>query len=729
MTSASSRARSSLVISQIAAGAVIVVAISALAGWALDVEGLRTMMHPARVAMNPMSAVCFVLAAASILFLQHAPADPRGYAWGKGLAAAVAFIALLKLAGYFTPFPLNVDQLLFPTRIDIAGRLPNRMAPNTAVNFLLMGAALLLMDRQVAGKHVTARLTVLVTGLSILALTGYAYDVKQLYHLSGFIAMALNSAIGFVLMCLAILSARPQHEPLATVLSDSLGGVVSRRLLPAAIVLPVLAGWIALRAVGRGIDVPFGMMLFTVTTMAVFVTLIWRNARSLQRLDLQRKEIEEALRGAEAVYHSLVETLPQNIFRKDLDGRFTFGNRNFCQTLGRPLEQIIGKTDLDFFPEALASRYRADDRQVIGTRKPLDIVEEHVKPTGDKLYVQVMKTPVFGPDGDLVGTQGIFWDVTDRKLAEQELEKKNMLLEEAAHSERQAYEALKEAQSHMVQSEKLAGLGQMVAGVAHEINNPLAFVNNNVAVLQRDVKSLVDLVKLYQQAEPQLAEHSPRVMEQVRELSERIDLAYTVDNLSELLKRSRDGLKRIQQIVRDLRDFARLDESDLHEVNLNEGIDSTINIVLGHAKKKHVQVEKRLGNLPPVACYPAKINQVIMNLIVNAIDASHEGGTVTVATSAVDSVVKIEVSDQGTGIDPEIRERIFDPFFTTKPPGQGTGLGLSISYGIMQDHNGEIEVESAVGKGSRFILTLPARRSASHKKAGGEVRSGAAADV
>jgi signal transduction histidine kinase len=321
-----------------------------------------------------------------------------------------------------------------------------------------------------------------------------------------------------------------------------------------------------------------------------------------------------------------------------------------------------------------------------------------------------MKTPVYGPGDRVVGVQGIFWDVTERKLAEQELERKNRLLEESVESEREALEQLKKTQSHLVQHEKLASLGQMVAGVAHEINNPLAFVINNTAVLQRDLRGLTELVAMYREGDECLRERCPELMGRIAEFSEQVDIAYTVSNLQEMLSRSREGLKRIQQIVRDLRDFARLDESDLHEVDLNAGIQSTVNIILGHAKKKQVKIETQFdAALPPVACQPAKVNQVVMNLLSNAIDASNENGRVVVRTAAVDGCARIEVEDEGSGIPPEVRERIFDPFFTTKPVGEGTGLGLSISYGIVNDHGGTIEVDSTPGKGSRFTVNLPIR--------------------
>jgi signal transduction histidine kinase len=196
-------------------------------------------------------------------------------------------------------------------------------------------------------------------------------------------------------------------------------------------------------------------------------------------------------------------------------------------------------------------------------------------------------------------------------------------------------------------------------------------------------------------------------MHAIADFSAAVDLPYTLSNLQEMMARSRDGLKRIQQIVKDLRDFARLDESDLHEVDLNHGVESTVNIIRGRAKDKKVTVELDLSPLPMVACYPAKINQVIMNLLANAIDACGEGGKVTVRTTRLDGAVRVQVIDTGSGIDPAIRARIFDPFFTTKPQGEGTGLGLSISYGIIRDHHGTLDVDSTPGVGSTFHFTIP----------------------
>jgi signal transduction histidine kinase len=373
------------------------------------------------------------------------------------------------------------------------------------------------------------------------------------------------------------------------------------------------------------------------------------------------------------------------------------------------LEEIVGKTDFDFFPHALAEKYRGDDRQVIETGQVFEAVEEHITPHDDKRYVHVIKTPLHDGQGTIIGVQGIFWDVTERKRAEEQLVTQNIKLQEMARSEHQAHADLKRAQSFMVQSEKLASLGQMVAGVAHEINNPVAFVSNNVAVLVRDVGEMRDLLAMYGEANDLIARERPELLEKIDAFRERVDMPYTLENIKGLLDRSRDGLNRIQQIVGHLRLFARLDEGQVNEADINSGIESTAAIIRSLARKKEVHLEMDLGPLPQVTCYAAKINQVIMNLLTNAIDACAEGGTVTVRTRAEAPGVRIEVGDNGCGIEPEHRDRIFDPFFTTKPVGHGTGLGLSISYGIIQDQGGTIEVESTVGQGTRFTIRLPLR--------------------
>jgi PAS domain S-box-containing protein len=449
---------------------------------------------------------------------------------------------------------------------------------------------------------------------------------------------------------------------------------------------------------------------------------LWRRRQrfllSLKAAAAERRRTERALRQTELFYHTLVETIPQMILRKDLEGRFTFANQKFCAELGRTIDEIKGKTDLDFFPKELAEKYREDDKKVIASGELVDQVEEHVTPQGDKQYVQVMKTPLYGPDGKAIGIQAIFWNVTARMESEEKLKCQNVTLEELARSEREAHSALKAAQSSMVATERLASLGQVVAGVAHEINNPLAFVSNNVAVLERDLRDMIALITLYRQIDRPRGNGHDSLNNQIDLLCNQLDVDYTLDNLPQLIERTREGLRRIERIVKDLRLFARVDEGEWNEVDLNPGIESSVNMVQGYARKRGVRLLADLAPLPLLRCRGAKIHQVVVNLLMNGIEACPADGTVSIRTrrDPKSGGVQIEVADTGCGIDPEIRDRIFLPFFTTKSVGEGTGLGLSISYGIVQEHGGTIDVDSSPGTGACFRVRLPGHPDRSRKR-------------
>jgi two-component system, NtrC family, sensor kinase len=276
--------------------------------------------------------------------------------------------------------------------------------------------------------------------------------------------------------------------------------------------------------------------------------------------------------------------------------------------------------------------------------------------------------------------------------------------------------ALREAQAALVQSEKLASLGQLAAGIAHEINNPIAYVANNLAVLRRDVPAALEVLDRYRAGREALRSVAPDSVAEVERLEESIDLPYIRDSLPRLFERSLDGLKRVRDIVRNLRDFARLHEADFKEADLNADLQSTLEIIGHEIKKNAIQVRTSLAGLPPVLCHPGKINQVFLNVLMNAIQASESGGVIEVSTrvdeAAPEGGVVVEIQDNGCGIKPEHRPHIFDPFFTTKPVGQGTGLGLSVGYGIIRDHGGSIEVESEVGRGTLFRIRLPLRPAA-----------------
>jgi PAS domain S-box-containing protein len=266
--------------------------------------------------------------------------------------------------------------------------------------------------------------------------------------------------------------------------------------------------------------------------------------------------------------------------------------------------------------------------------------------------------------------------------------------------------------ARVTQAEKLASLGMLSAGVAHEINNPLSYIANNLAVLDRDSRFLLDVLALYEQGRPELQAARPEVVRRVDQLAEDFDLSYVRKSLGQMLDSTRKGVKRVADIVQNLRGFARLDRAEDHRADVHEAIRTALEMIRGRLDRRGIAVEERFGDIPPVAGSPAQLNQVFLNLLVNALQAIEEthriDGRIAITTGAVDGEVVIEVADNGCGIPVDVLPHIFTPFYTTKEVGDGTGLGLSITHGMVSDHGGRLEVDSTLGQGTRFRVILAA---------------------
>lgn len=277
---------------------------------------------------------------------------------------------------------------------------------------------------------------------------------------------------------------------------------------------------------------------------------------------------------------------------------------------------------------------------------------------------------------------------------------------------RQALVDLKESQAQLLQSEKMASLGQMVAGVAHELNTPLGYVKNNVQLLRELSEPLFELAAAQARlgqclSDPDCDEASlAQALEAAEQARQEAAPELLADDLQQLYGDTLYGLEQIAELVVGLKDFARLDRAMSEEVDLNECIRSALLIARNHIKDK-VEVVQQLGELPPITCAPSQINQVLLNLLTNAAQAIDGMGRIQIRSWADTQGVHVSLQDNGRGMPPEVLAKIFDPFFTTKPVGQGTGLGLSISYKIVQDHGGQIRVASEPGRGTRFLVSLP----------------------
>ncbi len=308
---------------------------------------------------------------------------------------------------------------------------------------------------------------------------------------------------------------------------------------------------------------------------------------------------------------------------------------------------------------------------------------------------------------DELQAQQVILQSTNQELHEksEHLSKQNAVIEKKNRDLEHTMQQLQRTQYLLVQAEKMASLGQLTAGIAHEINNPVNFVSSNVKPLKRDIDDVLSVMAEYERAIA--ADHLQGKFSDAEKLKTKLDFKFLLEEINSLLKGIEDGAQRTFEIVKGLRNFSRLDEEGKKLADINLGLESTL-LMLKHQLKNRIEVIKDFGDLPQILCFPGKLNQVFMNILSNACQAIDGPGKIFVKTTYADDIVKVSIKDTGRGMSDEVKEHIFEPFFTTKDVGEGTGLGLSITFGIIQDHDGNIEVFSEPDKGAEFVITLPA---------------------
>ena len=313
---------------------------------------------------------------------------------------------------------------------------------------------------------------------------------------------------------------------------------------------------------------------------------------------------------------------------------------------------------------------------------------------------------VKGDSGDEIGELSKAFNkmVEDLGRAREELKKANYNLADTNKTLNDTVEDLKATQQQLIQAEKMASLGELTAGIAHEINNPINFVSANIQPLKDDMADLLKIVTGYEKVIKE--KKLEKEFEEVKQLNQDAAQKLTIQEINNLLKGIEEGAMRTSEIVRGLRNFSRMDQNVFKKANLNDSLESTLTL-LHSTYKNRIEIVKEYGNIPDIDCFPGQINQVFMNVLSNAIQAIPLEGSIFIKTWLDGNMVKVSMRDTGAGITEEVRKKIFDPFFTTKEVGKGTGLGLSISYGIVEKHNGEIEVFSIPGKGAEFIISIP----------------------
>jgi len=438
---------------------------------------------------------------------------------------------------------------------------------------------------------------------------------------------------------------------------------------------------------------------------------------SKSNVDILKSNLYGALRESESRFKELADILPALIWISNPEGKLIFVNKQFLQFTGLDTTDCLNGCRMNLIHQ--------DDRPALQTiykqiRKTYEAMETEYRlnhTDGTERWILETVVPRSRKNGQISGFMGCGIDISKQKQIEKSLEetvetrtlqlkKTNQVLKIEKEEQVDLNNQLKETQGHLVQSEKMASIGQLAAGVAHEINNPLGYIYSNLNTLKTYLTDLEQIATMARKMASELPTDNSLAIE-FNQLTKDLDLDFLQEDLQDLVKESIEGATRAKKIVQDLRDFSRIDKQEREIFDVEEGISATLNIVHNELKYK-ADIVKEYGGIKPFECVGAQLNQVFMNLLVNAAHSIEDFGKITVRTGYEgNDTAWIEVEDNGKGIPDDIKTKIFDPFFTTKPVGKGTGLGLSLSYKIIQDHHGRLEVNSVVGKGTKFRVLLP----------------------
>ena len=674
-----------------AAATAIVVGCLVLAGWVSDVEFLKRVL-PGLVAMNPATAVAFMLAGLALWLLQVEESRLPSRRAAQAGAGIVAMIGLLKLCALLGGPDVHMDQWLFPTKLAEAGSaLPNRMAPNTALNFLLLGCALLLLGaKSRRGAYLCQLCTLAITLTASLAIIGYAFDSRSFYRVGPFIPMALHTALCFLALAAGILAGQPNKGITAIFMSRGMGGTVARRLLPEAILVPIVLGWLCLEGERIGFyGITFGVALMVTMIIFVFLALIGWTAVALESADAERRLADEALYKNHEFLQAVLENTAEGIVACDAEGQLTFFNRATREFHGLPQESLpadqwpeyyslymrdgitpMQKGDVPLF-KALNGAHVRDTEMVIAPRE------------GSRRFLIASGEPLFDAAGEKLGAVAVMHDITERKQAEEALRVEIIERQMAMDSLRESYGVFQRTKEEAVQAREEADTANLaksefLSRMSHELRTPMNAILGFGQIL--DSEDLTPLQK---------------------------------ESVGHVLKGGRHLLSLINEVLDIARVEAGHDALSVEPIALDDVVPDACALVRPLAAERNIDLDhdlKALGG-SHVLADRQRLKQVLINLLSNAIKYNHLGGQVVVSCHQMpDERMCIAVRDTGPGIAAEDLPKLFVPFDrlgATNSDVEGTGLGLVLSQRLVTAMGGTLKVESIPGQGSTFSIELP----------------------
>jgi PAS domain S-box-containing protein len=666
----------------------------ALAGWILDQDALQSLV-PGLVAMNPATAITFILAGASLALLEAETAGPRRRRTGQACAAAVALVGLIQLGGCVLGRDPGLDQLLFRAELG-----DNRMAPNTAMNFLLVGLALLLLDAETRrGRRPAQGLALLAAAGAFTGLIGYAYGVTALYGVASYIPMALNTALAFTVLAVGVLAARPDRGLMRLITSDRLGGQLARRLLPAAVGVPAILGWLGLAGEAAGLyDRSVGVALFTVASAAVLTLVVLLTTAALDRADAERRQAEAALREAAANVQDLYDHAPCGYHSLDRNGTIIAINATELRWLGCTRDEVVGRLRFtDLLTDEGRRTFQENFPRFLERGQVHDLAFDLVRKDGTTLPVTLSATAIRDEAGQYIASRSTVVDATERRRVERAIRRLNDELERRV---RERTAELAEANRDLAQKNQENEL--FVYSVSHDLRSPL--VN-----LQGFSK---ELALTCQELRTILANHDlpPAVRER--------GLALVDEGMAESIRYIQTAVSRLGSIIDALLRLSRAGRVEYRwqPVDVRAAVARVVEGLHATAAERGATIVVK--DLPSAWGDPTAVEQVFANLIGNALaylDPARPGVIEVGCTAAAEHVpgavplTTYYVKDNGLGIPASCLPKVFQAFQRFHPESvRGEGMGLAIVRRIVERHRGRIWVESAAGEGTTFFVALPA---------------------